>query len=152
MKIGKLATLQNAWKLAKGYWVSEERWRARGLLAAIVALNLGIVYINVLINAWRSTFYNVLNERNKEGFVSALGDFSLLAGIFIVIAGYQLYLRMMLTIRWRKWLTRQYLGDWLSNQTFYRMKLVDSENTDNPDQRQRMRNEQVDILDRKSVV
>lgn len=135
MKIGKLATLQNAWKLAKGYWVSEERWRARGLLAAIVALNLGIVYINVLINAWRSTFYNVLNERNKEGFVSALGDFSLLAGIFIVIAGYQLYLRMMLTIRWRKWLTRQYLGDWLSNQTFYRMKLVDSENTDNPDQR-----------------
>lgn len=135
MRIEKLATLKNAWKLAKGYWVSEERWRARGLLAAIVALNLGIVYINVLINAWRNTFYNVLNERNKDGFISALGDFSLLAGIFIVIAGYQLYLRMMLTIRWRKWLTKQYLGDWLSNQTFYRMKLVDRENTDNPDQR-----------------
>lgn len=135
MRIEKLATLKNAWKLAKGYWVSEERWRARGLLAAIVALNLGIVYINVLINAWRNTFYNVLNERNKDGFISALGDFSLLAGIFIVIAGYQLYLRMMLTIRWRKWLTEQYLGDWLSNQTFYRMKLVDRENTDNPDQR-----------------
>ncbi|SEP13813.1 ABC transporter ATP-binding protein/permease [Propionispora vibrioides] len=135
MRIEKLATLKNAWKLAKGYWVSEERWRARGLLAAIVALNLGIVYINVLINAWRNTFYNVLNERNRDGFISALGDFSLLAGIFIVIAGYQLYLRMMLTIRWRKWLTEQYLGDWLSNQTFYRMKLVDRENTDNPDQR-----------------
>lgn len=135
MRIEKLATLKNAWKLAKGYWVSEERWRARGLLAAIVALNLGIVYINVLINAWRNTFYNVLNERNKDGFISALGDFSLLAGIFIVIAGYQLYLRMMLTIRWRKWLTEQYLGDWLSNQTFYRMKLVDRGNTDNPDQR-----------------
>ncbi|CUH95736.1 hypothetical protein P22_1816 [Propionispora sp. 2/2-37] len=135
MKRLNLQMLASAWKLARAYWSSEEKWRARGLLAAIIALNLGIVYINVLINKWRSTFYNVLNEHNRDGFVSALGDFSMLAGFFILMAGYQLYLRMMLTIRWRKWLTTQYLGEWLHNQTFYRMKLLDSNNTDNPDQR-----------------
>jgi hypothetical protein len=32
------------------FWFSEDRWAARGLLLAVIALNLGIVYINVLLN------------------------------------------------------------------------------------------------------
>lgn len=36
----------NLWKLTQPYWASEERWSARGLLAAIVALTLGQVYLH----------------------------------------------------------------------------------------------------------
>jgi len=32
------------------------------LLVAVVALNLGIVYVNVLINKWNATFYNALQK------------------------------------------------------------------------------------------
>lgn len=131
----KLMYVKHGWKLARDYWFSEEKWQARGLLLVIIALNLGIVYIHVLLNKWRNTFYNVLNERNYDGFMQALGDFSLLAGAFILVAGYQVYLRMMLMIRWRKWLTANFLQAWLQRQTYYRMKLVDTNNTDNPDQR-----------------
>ncbi len=127
--------LLKAWKLARAYWFSEEKWWARGMLVVIVALSLAIVAINVWYNSWHNTFYNALNERNQTAFINALGEFTVLATCFIIVAVYQIYLNMMLTIRWRKWMTRQYLGDWLKNQTYYRMKLLDNNNTDNPDQR-----------------
>src|SRR5450759_2219999 len=37
-------------------------------------------------------------------------------------------------MRWRVWLTKQYLGDGLDNQVYYRMELA-NHGTDNPDQR-----------------
>ncbi len=53
--------LADLWGLTKPYWYSEERWAARGLLAVIVALNLGLVYVNVLLNQWNNDFYNTLH-------------------------------------------------------------------------------------------
>jgi len=44
--------LSNVWRLAVPYWRSEQRWQARGLLAAIVALTLGLVFIAVWFNDW----------------------------------------------------------------------------------------------------
>ena len=53
--------LGKVWALIKPYWtVSEEKWAARGLLAAVVAINLGIVFITVLINKWNNAFFNAL--------------------------------------------------------------------------------------------
>ena len=46
------AFLRDLWTLTRPYWSSEERWRARALLAAVIVLNLGIVFINVEINQW----------------------------------------------------------------------------------------------------
>ena len=48
--------------LALPYFRSEEKWKARGLLAAIVALNLGAVYMLVLINDWNRVFYDALQN------------------------------------------------------------------------------------------
>ncbi|HTS53868.1 MAG TPA: ABC transporter ATP-binding protein/permease, partial [Burkholderiales bacterium] len=47
---------------------------------------------------------------------------------------YATYLNQMLQIRWRRWLTERYLGEWLSERTYYRMQLTANQ-TDNPDQR-----------------
>src|SRR5258708_30388562 len=126
--------LRDAWALARPYWRSDDRWAARGLLVLVVALNLGIVYINVLINRWNNTFYNALQEKNYTVFVHQLVRFSWLAGLYIVIAVYQLYLKQMMQIRWRRWLTERYLRAWLIDGAYYRMQLGGGE-TDNPDQR-----------------
>jgi putative ATP-binding cassette transporter len=40
----------------------------------------------------------------------------------------------MLEIKWRRWLTENYLKDWLNKRTYYLMQLLDRR-TDNPDQR-----------------
>jgi putative ATP-binding cassette transporter len=126
--------LGKAWNLARPYWSSEERWRARGLLAAIVALALGMVYLAVLFNDWNREFYNSLEQKNFADFSDLLLYFGLLAAAYIAAAVYKLYLTQMLEMRWRVWLTRQYLGEWLDRQVYYRLELR-NQGTDNPDQR-----------------
>ena len=126
--------LRDAWSLVRPYWFSEDRWAGRGLLLVVVALNLFIVYINVLLSKWYNLFYNSLQDKDFTAFRSLLFRFSWLAGLFIVAAVYQIYLNQMLQIRWRRWLTERYLGAWLADGAYYRMQLASGE-TDNPDQR-----------------
>lgn len=129
-----LAFLGKVWRLAAPYWSSEERWRARGLLAAIVGLTLGLVYILVLLNDWNRSFYNALEQRDFGAFQELLLRFSILAAIYITAAVYKLYFTQMLEMRWRAWLTQEYIRDWLQEQVYYRLELQ-SYGTDNPDQR-----------------
>jgi ABC-type uncharacterized transport system fused permease/ATPase subunit len=96
---GLRQVLRDAWAMTYPYWLSEERWSARGLLLAVIALNLGTVYINVLLNKWNNAFYDALQARNYTIFIHQLIRFSWLAGLYIVFAVYQYYLNQMLQIR-----------------------------------------------------
>ena len=131
---GILSTLATVWRIASPYFYSEDRWPGRILLAAVVGIELSIVGITVLLNEWNNRFYNALQERNWGNFVHQLGYFCILAAAFIVLAVYQLYLNQWLQIRWRRWMTRQYLDHWLSGANHYRMQLL-GDTADNPDQR-----------------
>ena len=132
-----------AWALTKPYFQSDEKWKARSLLLAIVALNLGLVYMAVLFNDWNKLFYDALQEKNATVFWAQLGRFSYLAFAFIVIAVYKFYITQLLEMRWRAWMTGHYLERWLSNHAFYQLELNryrpqangDAPNPDNPDQR-----------------
>jgi putative ATP-binding cassette transporter len=136
---------RRVWALSKPYFSSEKKWQARGLLLAIVALNLGLVYMNVLFNDWNKLFYDSLQDKNAAVFWEQLGRFTYLAFAFIVIAVYKFYLTQLLEIRWRSWMTTHYLQRWLKDQAFYRFELsrfqgapsaeATSGNPDNPDQR-----------------
>jgi len=126
--------LGNVWKLSAPYWRSDEKWRAWGLLAAIVALSLSTVYLLVLFNDWNRQFFNALEQKDEQDYLALMGYFCLLAAIYIAVAVYETYLEQMLHMRWRIWLTKQYLSDWLGNQVYYRLEL-EARGTDNPDQR-----------------
>jgi len=128
------STLTTVWRISAPYFRSEDKWAGRVLLAAVIAIELAIVGINVLLNQWNSRFYNALQDRNWDNFVSEIIYFSVLATIFIVLAVYQLYLNQWLQIRWRRWMTSHYLGDWLHKANHYRMQL-EGDAADNPDQR-----------------
>jgi putative ATP-binding cassette transporter len=104
------------------------------LLAVIVGMSLGIVYLNVLFNEWNNLFYNSLQNKDLQAFFRLFGRFAILATFFIVVAVYQIYLRQMLQIRWRRWLTDRYVGRWLAGQAYYRLRFEEGL-TDNPDQR-----------------
>jgi putative ATP-binding cassette transporter len=125
--------VRDAWRLAKPYWTSEEKWSAWGLLLAVIALNLGNVYISVRINAWNNAFYNALQAFKSGELFRQLGVFCILVAFAIAMSVYALYLNQMLQIRWRRWLTRRYLGAWLADHAYYQLQLRDT--TDNPDQR-----------------
>ncbi len=125
---------RNFWQLAKPYWVSEEKYRAWGLLALIIALSLGMVFMNVQFNSWYKEFYDTMQNLDKKGFEQALYKFGYLAFIYIVIAVYAMWFQQMLEIRWRRWATEHFTARWLADNNFYRIQLTD-QGTDNPDQR-----------------
>ena len=122
------------WALVAPYWSSEQKWAAWGLLGIVVGLNLGLVYISVVFNRWMNGFYNAIQALDKAKFITALYDFTLIAGAFIAVAVYMLYLSQMLQIQWRTWVTEHYLEKWLARQTYYRIQVFER-TTDNPDQR-----------------
>jgi putative ATP-binding cassette transporter len=128
------STLTTVWRISAPYFRSEDKRAGRGLLAAVIAIELAIVGINVLLNQWNSRFYNALQERNWDNFVSEILYFCVLATVFTVIAVYQLYLNQWLQIRWRRWMTAHYLGEWLHDANHYRTQLQ-GDAADNPDQR-----------------
>jgi vitamin B12/bleomycin/antimicrobial peptide transport system ATP-binding/permease protein len=120
--------------IAKPFWVSEERWAARGLLALIIVINLAIVWVNVQFNNWNGDFYNALQDKSFELFKKLILQFAGLALLFIVLTVYQQYLTQMLQIRWRTWLTKQWLARWTAHNAFYQLNVFEK-GTDNPDQR-----------------
>ena len=133
------STTRKVWALTVPYFRSEERWKARGLLLAIVLLNLGAVYMLVQINEWNRLFYDALEKRDQPVFWTQLARFTYLAFGYIVIAVYRFYLTQLLEMRWRAWMTAHYLERWLSGKAFYRMELArfspGAVAPDNPDQR-----------------
>lgn len=133
---------RRVWALSAPYFRSEDKWKARGLLLAIVLLNLGAVYMLVLLNEWNRVFYDALQNKDAAVFWAQLARFTYLAFAFIIIAVYRFYLTQLLEVRWRAWMTAHYLQRWLSDHAFYKMELARFSGSgnahgtaDNPDQR-----------------
>jgi putative ATP-binding cassette transporter len=142
--------LKDAWKLTRPYFVSsEERWSARGILLAIIVMNLTLVGLSVVLNFWRREFYNALQDKDWKAFLELLfyyrwtpsglmPGFCEVAGVYIIFAVYSIWLNQFLQIRWRRWLTRQFLNEWLADRAYYNISLTADRaavGTDNPDQR-----------------
>lgn len=126
--------LQGFKALAKGYWCSNQKWKAYGILSVVLGLNLASVFLTVLINDWYKEFWDVLQAYQFDSFWYLVGKFSLIAMIYIAIGVYSVYLQQLLQIKWREWMTDRYLVKWLENKAYYRLKLLGND-MDNPDQR-----------------
>lgn len=84
------------WSVCSPYWSSPERRFSGFLLAVVIGLNLGSVYIMVLLNEWHALFFNALQDYDLPGFSWQLARFCVLAAIYIAAAVYRVYLRQML--------------------------------------------------------
>ena len=141
--------LRDAWHLARPYYRSEEKWSAWGLLLVIIALNLLLVGLGVVLSFWNREMYNTLQNKDWQAFVELLffyhhGEFGLMPGfcevaaVYILVWVYRVYLTQWLEIRWRRWLTTRFLGEWLADRAYYRISLTMDRaavGTENPDQR-----------------
>jgi len=128
------STLATLWRIAGPYFRSEDKLAGRALLAAFVSTELAGVGLDVMLNQWNNRFYNALQDKNWDIFVWETGVFTVLAASNVVVGIYQLYLNQWLRIRWRRWMTDHYLGQWLHHANHYRMQLQ-GDAADNPDQR-----------------
>ena len=125
---------KDVWYLTRSYWQSEEKGKAFILLVSIIALTLGTVYMLVQLNHWYNSFYEALQQYEKDKIYSELGRFTYLAFAYIIMAVYSYYLQQKLILNWRRWLTEKFISIWLKNKTYYNLQMF-GKDTDNPDQR-----------------
>src|SRR5581483_10781120 len=66
--------------------------------------------------------------------IDLLWIFVFIAALFIVFSVYRFYIQQYLALRWRRWLTEQFVLRWLDKRSYYYLENFES-HTDNPDQR-----------------
>lgn len=125
---------RNFWSLLSPYWTSEEKWTAIGLFTLNVLCTIVGVRAAVALNNFHRDFYDALQNFNKAALITALIHFVIIASTLLLAYGYAFYFNGLLSIRWRRWLTKHYINEWLDNHTHYRMQLANY-HVDNPDQR-----------------
>lgn len=117
------------------YWNSEEKKSARLYLAGIITLTIAAVYMTLLLNEWFNSFYSALQNYDSDAVYRGLLRFTGLAFAHIAFAVYSYYLQQRLALRWRKWMTKNYLAKWTGRQMYYRLEMFSQGTADNPDQR-----------------
>lgn len=117
------------------YWNSEEKKSARLYLAGIITLTIAAVYMTLLLNEWFNSFYSALQNYDSDAVYRGLLRFTGLAFAHIAFAVYSYYLQQRLALRWRKWMTKNYLAKWTGQQMYYRLEMFSQGTADNPDQR-----------------
>jgi vitamin B12/bleomycin/antimicrobial peptide transport system ATP-binding/permease protein len=121
------------WRLVVPYFKSEERWIAISLLIAAVVLTLSGVAVNVAYNEWSRRFFDTFQNKDEPGFWLEMINFSWIAGLTIAFSIARGLASPYLRLRWRRWLTKQYLAHWLDSRGYYRIEL--ERRIDNADQR-----------------
>src|SRR2546423_14307529 len=121
-----IVALRTFLTLALPYFRSEDRWRARLLLAGVIGAELGLVYVAVTVIQWNARFFNALEARDWNGFKRELLVFGLITLGAIASTACQYYFGQTLQIRWRRWLTERYVAIWMAEGRHYRIRFVDN--------------------------
>ena len=110
----------------------------RNSLALLVAATLFAVsataVAQVRLNAWNGPFYEAIAQRNFSAFLYELLVFAAIAGGLLVLNVAQAWLREMIKLNSREWLTRDLVGEWLKPGRHTRLP-GEGEIGVNPDQR-----------------
>ena len=119
--------LRRFWQTASGFWTTGKRriaWTLTGALLLIILLNIAASYG---MNRWNRAIFDAL--QNKDGnavlFLSGLYFAILAASVAFNVA--QVYARMTIQRRWRKWLTDNLVDRWLTSGRYYQLNLVSGE-------------------------
>src|SRR5262245_6721281 len=112
--------------LAVPYFRSEDRWRARGLLAGVICAELGYVLVAVLVVRWNARFFNALEARNWNAFKAELVVFAFITAGAIAVGMAQFFFGQSLIIRWRRWMTERYVAIWMAEGRHYRIRFADT--------------------------
>ncbi len=131
-----LRLFKQFWAIAKLYWGSEEKWKARGFLLLLVVLLVAYTGLSVLLNQKQGAMISALSAQDQQRFWQTVLIFvGILVAYAPLFAGY-VYLRDRLGLLWRRWLTNRFINNYLDNRAYYTLNASNSNaDIDNPDQR-----------------
>lgn len=120
--------------LSGPYWISEKKWQARTLTAALFVLTLGQVAIPVVMNLWSEKLFDALEQRALREFLTLVAIFGGIIAANVLITVLHLRVRRDLQVAWRTWLTERIMGEWMVAGRHYQVNYMPGEH-DNPDGR-----------------
>lgn len=137
------------WHVTRGYFTGPGSARVWVWLAAILAIVMAGVKLNVLFSYQGNDMYSSVQvavqglaagnqavaDSGISGFWTSLAKlFSLLATLHVMRVLLDLFLAQRFMLDWRVWLTDHLTEDWLEGRAYYRGRFIDN-TIDNPDQR-----------------
>jgi putative ATP-binding cassette transporter len=121
-------------RLARVWLTAPDRGDARLLIALLLLLTGLQVGIQIGFNLWNRDFFNALENRDGAAFQVQILYFLGLAAVSMTVAVNQLYVKQLIQLRWRGWLTRHLVENWMSDGRQYQLEMA-GQGADNPDQR-----------------
>lgn len=118
----------------RAWLTAPDRGAARWLILGVFLLTMAQVAIQIRFNIWNRDFFNALDRRDSAAFTHQILVFLGLAAVSMGCSVYQLYLKQLIQLNWREWLTRRLTGHWLRDGRHYQLEMGDFA-ADNPDQR-----------------
>ena len=136
-------------KLALPFWTKERNAdsarEAQLMLAGVFVLTLGCTGVSVLFNFLGRDFYNALAEKNADGFWHQMQIYLVAIPCGIPVYVFRDFATSKLQLKWRRWMTRELTGKYLSeDKTYYALQRASTSTAggpgagavvDNPDQR-----------------
>jgi putative ATP-binding cassette transporter len=119
--------------IARPFWFAEERRSARTLLLVLVLLLVAETEFNVFFNELSGEFTSALAAHDAPRFWHSIRVFFGLLMVAVPIYATYYFVRDKLGIRWRRWLSRGFVGKYLAGRSYY--DLQSDPTIDNPDQR-----------------
>jgi vitamin B12/bleomycin/antimicrobial peptide transport system ATP-binding/permease protein len=129
-----LTLFRQFWTIARSYWSSAEKWRARGLLLSVIGLSLGYTGISVLLNNKRGELISALSAQDEARFWQTITVFVATLAVYAPLYAGYVYLRDRLGLNWRSWLTNDFISRYFEHRSFYYLNHAEAD-IDNPDQR-----------------
>ncbi|WP_245593382.1 ABC transporter ATP-binding protein/permease [Azospirillum halopraeferens] len=120
--------------LTGGYWSGPDRWKVRLLSVALLALTVVGVVVPVLINLWSQRFFDALEQRSMDRFMTMIVAIIGIIALNILNTVLHLRVKRRLQLGWRAWLTEKLLDDWVSKGRQHQVTYLPGDH-DNPDGR-----------------
>lgn len=127
------ARWRDAWRLVRGYWTSSDWKFAWFALITLFFFQFGTAFILLRTNRWQRQFFDAIEQREADQLVPLLIIFLGIMAMQVLMIMTENFVDGLLSIRWRTYLTRDYLNRWMSRNRYAeieRLRIID-----NPDQR-----------------
>jgi putative ATP-binding cassette transporter len=128
-----LAAWKQFVKVAKPYWLEDQKKQAWSLLCLLIVLMLFETKLAVMLNDQAGEMTSALAGRNGERFWKSVRACLYVLAFAVPIYAFYYYMRDLFANQWRRWLTSRFLDGYLKGRKYYELG-ADSE-IDNPDQR-----------------
>jgi putative ATP-binding cassette transporter len=128
-----LAAWKQFLKVAKPYWLGDEKRTAWSLLALLIVLMLVETKLAVMLNTQSGEMTSALAAKDGDRFWTSVRACLFILAFAVPIYAFYYYMRDLFANQWRRWLTSRFLDSYLAGRKYYELG-ADSE-IDNPDQR-----------------